>query len=196
MSKDWIPPPRTALLLIDMQKDFVVGATAQAAVVQAKKLAEVARQAGVALVFVRLITRPGEESEASRTFRRRQSQGRGDDGPLPCREGTEGADWVGPRPGEGDYVVSKNGYSAFIGTRLEESLRAMGRDTLLLAGLTTECCIAATAFDGFARNFHVFIAAEAVAAEDPALHQAALRSLALNCAMPLPIADILAAWNQ
>ena len=196
MSKDWIAPQRTALLLIDMQRDFVTGAAAQAAVAQAEKLAEAARRAGAALVFVRLITRPGEESEAARAFRRRQSQNQGDDNPLPCREGTEGADWVGPRPGEGDYVVSKSGYSAFIGTRLEESLKAMGRDTLLLAGLTTECCIAATAFDAFARNFHVFIAAEAVAADDPALHQAALRSLALNCALPLPSAEILALWNQ
>jgi nicotinamidase-related amidase len=191
MTADWIAPARTALLLIDLQKDFVAGPMAEAVVAEAEKLAGAARRAGMAAVFVRLITRPEDESEAARAFRRR----RGEDGPLPCREGTDGAAWVGPRPGGGDYVVSKSGYSAFAGTRLEESLKAMGRDTLLLAGLTTECCIAATAFDAFARNFHVFIAEEAVGAYDLALHQAALRALALNCAIPLATAEILAAWN-
>ena len=192
MNRDWIAPARTALLLIDLQKDFAQGRVAEAVVTEAEKLAGAARQAGVALVFVRLITRPGEQSEAARAFRERQ----GDTGPLPCQEGTEGAAWAGPQPGEGDYVVSKSGYSAFAGTRLEESLKAMGRDTLLLAGLTTECCIAATAFDAFARGFHLYIAAEAVGAFDPALHQAALKALALNCATPLASADILGAWTK
>ena len=36
---------------------------------------------------------------------------------------------------------------------------AMGRDTLVVCGLTTECCVAAAVQDAFARDYHVFIAA-------------------------------------
>ena len=144
----------------------------------------------VPLVFVRLITRPEQETPFLREWKSR----RGDSDPPLCREGTRGAEFVGPQPGGGDYVVSKSRYSAFSGTRLEESLRAMGRDTLVVCGLTTECCIDATVQDAFARDFHVFIAADAVAAYEADLHQAALKALALNCATLAETADIVAAW--
>src|SRR5581483_4253208 len=190
LDRNWVAPARTALVLVDMQVDFAAddGAMgkaghdlkpAQAAVVKAEQLATAARAAGVALVFVRLITRPGEESETLREYQRRR--GTEHDTPL-CVEGSHGAEFVGPRPQSGDYVVSKSRYSPFTGTRLEESLRAMGRDTLVIAGLTTECCIDATARDAFERDFHVFIAADAVAAYEPDLHKVALKALELNCA--------------
>ena len=57
-------------------------------------------------------------------------------------------------------------------------LHAQGVDTLVLAGLTTECCIQSSAWDAFERDFHVFIAADACAAYDEALHRHALKALA------------------
>ena len=199
----WIAPARTALVLIDMQVDFASpdGALGrqgfdmtapQAAVAQAEKLASAARAAQVACVFVRLITRPEDDSTFARDYRAR----RGDDTPPLCREGTRGAEFVGPKPQGGDYVVSKSRYSGFTGTRLEESLRVMGRDTLVLAGLTTECCIDATARDAFERDFHVFIAADAVAAYTPELHQNALKALELNCALVISTDPAVDSWNK
>lgn len=199
--KDWIIPARTALVLVDMQVDFASpnGAsgnagydltTAQAAVKKSEQLAEAARGAGVPLVFVRLITRPGEETDFLREWKTR----RGSDDALLCREGSPGAEFVGPRPGPGDYVVSKSRYSPFTATRLDESLRAMARDTLVICGLTTECCIDATARDGFERDYHIIIAADAVAAYEPGLHAAALKALALNCATLAATREIAAAW--
>jgi ureidoacrylate peracid hydrolase len=201
--KDWITPARTALLLIDMQVDFASPGgpmdkpghdltAAQAAVKQAERLAYAARAANVPLVFVRLITRPEDETQFLREWKERR---RSDDPPL-CREGTRGADFVGPQPASGDYVVSKSRYSPFDGTRLDESLRAMGRDTLVVCGLTTECCIDAAVQDAFARDYHVFIAADAVAAYEASLHQAALKALSLSCAKLAETAEIVAAWNK
>ena len=143
------------------------------------------------LVFVRLITRSEDETDFLREWQQRRGA---DDSPL-CREGSRGAAFVGPRPGEGDYVVSKSRFSAFTGTRLDESLRAMGRDTLVIAGLTTECCIDAAARDAFERDYHVFVAADAVAAYEPDLHRAALKALGLNCAKLAETGAIVAAWK-
>ncbi len=201
--KDWIAPERTALVLIDMQVDFASpdGAMGReghdmtaplGAVKQAETLAAAARAANVPLVFVRLITRPEDETPFLREWKARRGAG---DAPL-CREGTRGAAFVGPQPAGGDYVVSKSRYSAFSGTRLDESLRAMGRDTLVLCGLTTECCIDVAAEDAFARDYHVFIATDAVAAYEPDLHAAALKALALNCAQLAETAEIAAAWKN
>jgi len=204
MKADWIEPKRTALVIVDMQVDFAApdGAMGKAghdmtaslaAVAKAEQLASAARAAGVQIVFIRLITRPEDDSAMAREYRTRR--GHDDDPPL-CAEGSRGADFVGPRPQSGDYVVSKKRYSGFTETRLQESLRAMGRDTLVIAGLTTECCVQATALDAFERDFHVFIAADAVAAYERDLHDKALKALDLNCAPAFPTAEIIAAWEK
>jgi len=164
----------------------------QAAVAQAERLAAAARVAKVPCVFVRLITRAEDETQFARDYRVR----RGDDTPPLCREGTRGAEFVGPRPQSGDYVVSKSRYSGFTGTRLEETLRVMGRDTLVLAGLTTECCIDTTARDAFERDFHVFVVADAVAAYTPELHRNALDALELNCALTISTDAVAALWDK
>lgn len=159
-----------ALLLIDMQVDFAApdGAMARlgkdmaaprAALEKAAMLAEAARKAGVPLVFVRLLARPGESL---------------------CVEGTRGADFVGPQPRPEDIVVSKSRFSAFAGTGLAERLRDDGIDTVVLAGLTTECCIQASAWAAFELDFRVILASDACAAYEEDLHRHALRALELS----------------
>ena len=195
----WIAPARTALVLVDMQVDFaspdgalgrqgVDMTTAQAAVKQSEHLAEAARAANVPLVFVRLIT------QAQTPFEQEWKSRRGDSTPPLCIEGSPGAAFVGPQPRSSDYVVAKSRYSPFTNTRMDESLRALGRDTLVICGLTTECCIDATARDAFECDYHIIIAADAVAAYEPQLHSAALKALALNCATLASTREIAAAW--
>lgn len=201
MKSEWVVPGRTALLLIDMQVDFASEAggsgshdltDARRAIVQAGRLADAARAAGVPCVFVRLVTRAGEETPILREWQARRGQG--DDPPL-CREGTPGAAFVGPQPEPGEIVISKSRYSAFTGTDLAGQLRARGIDTLVLTGLTTECCIDTTARDAFERDFHVVIATDAVAAYEPLLHTAALRALEINLVTLADCATIQASWK-
>ena len=201
--KDWIAPARTALLLIDMQVDFAdpqgglgldgYDMTApQAAVQQAGLLADAARAAGVACVFVRLITRPEDETSFLTEWKNRRGA---KDRPL-CRQGSWGAEFVGPQPKGGEMVFSKKRYSAFHGTGLDAALRGLGVDTLVVAGLTTECCIDAAVRDAFERDYHVFVVDDATACYDPALHQAALKALSLNCAFQVSAQDVRDSWNK
>jgi ureidoacrylate peracid hydrolase len=163
----------------------------QAAVKQASCLADAARLAGVACVFVRLITRPEDETE----FLKEWKQRRGSDGRPLCREGTPGANFVGPRPQSGELVFSKKRYNAFIGTGLDAALRGQGVDTLVVAGLTTECCIDSSVRDAFERDYHVFVVTDATACYEPSLHQAALKALGLNCALLTGTDAVLLAWK-
>ena len=92
--------------------------------------------------------------------------------------------------------MSKARYSAFARTGLAEQLQAAGVDTLVLAGLTTECCVASSAWDGFEHDFHIVIASDACAAYEPDLHRHALRALELSGAAIITSADLMSAWKK
>jgi nicotinamidase-related amidase len=203
---DWIAPHRTALMIVDMQVDVALaeGASGRAgvdlatigpAVAAAERLAAAARAAGVAVVFVGLQTEAGLDSTAWRE--RMLRRGDNPDAAFElCRAGGRGADFVGPTPHPGELVVAKTRYSGFFGTRLDAELKALGVDTLVVCGLTTECCVDCTVRDAFQLDYHVFIATDACAAYEPALHQAALTSLALNCAILADTDSVIAAWGE
>ena len=201
--KDWITPSRTALLLVDCQVDFASpdGIMAQAghdvapamtALGNAALLTDAARQAGVPCLFARLITRPGHETPAMQDWKARRGH---EDHPLLCREGSKGAQFVGVTPRESEAIFSKDRYNAFAGTGLDAHLKSLQRDTLVIAGLTTECCVDSTARDAFERDYRVFIASDAVAAYEADLHRWALKALELNCALLETSRDVISAWK-
>lgn len=183
-------PQGIALLLIDMQMDFASpdGAMArlgrdmtapQAALAKAAALVEAARAAGIPAVFVRLLT-PA-------------AGGTGDD---LCVEGTPGASFVGPVPRAGDIIVSKSRFSAFAGTGLADRLRGEGIDTLVFAGLTTECCIQASAWAAFELDFRVILVRDACAAYEEDLHRHALKALELSGAAVTTSAELAGLWKK
>jgi ureidoacrylate peracid hydrolase len=202
LQPEWVAPRRTALLVIDLQVDFAApeGAMAQAgadlgparaAQAQVALLVEAARKAQVPCIFSRAVTAPERQTAIEAEGRARH----GEPAPTICLAGTHGVDFVEPRPRENELVITKQRYSVFSGTGLAETLKARGIDTLVFCGLTTECCVQSSAWEGFERDFHVFIAADAVAAYEAPLHQAALRSLELSGAILAPVADFAAAWK-
>lgn len=201
----WIAPDRTALVIIDMQVDFgsPEGLAAQwgldlsavpAALAAAQRLADAARAASVPVVFVGLFTTPETDSDAWDERMRR----RGNDpeaGPALCRAGSPGSDFVGPQPAPGELVLRKTRYSPFWDTDIDAQLKALEVDTLVIAGLTTECCVADTAKDAFNHDYQVFIAADACAAYEPDLHAVALKMLDLNTAILTDTASVAVAWS-
>jgi len=202
---NWIAPDRAALLVIDMQVDFASpeGAagrweldlsTVPAALASARWLVSAARSARVPVVFAGLSTTPQTDSPAWGERMRRLG---GD--PLAdiaiCRAGETGSAFVGPTPEPGDLVIHKTRYSAFWGTDLDARLKALGVDTLVLTGLTTECCVDGTARDAFNLDYHVFVVADACAAYAPDLHAGALKMLNLNTALLTDTVDVVAAWS-
>ncbi len=202
---DWIAPGRTALVIIDMQVDFasqdgVLGqsgvdmSVVQPALAGAERLAGAARSAGVPVVFVGLRTAPSTDSPAWRERMRRRGGDPDSDSGL-CRTGTPGADFVGATPLPGEPVIAPTRYSGFHDSDLDAVLKGLGTDTLVVCGLTTECCVDGTVRDAFHRDYHVFIATDACAAYDPAVHDAALVSLELNCAILASTDQIVSAWE-
>ncbi|GBQ94135.1 isochorismatase [Gluconacetobacter liquefaciens] len=203
LSPQDIAPSRTALLVIDIQNDFGAPGFAmahagmalepvEAAISCAETLITAARRAGVTPWFIRVVTRPETDPRALRRFMVRA--GMADDIAI-CRAGTPGVDYYRISPEEGEPEVEKLLYSAFAGTDLAGRLRESGVETLMLCGLTTDCCVDATARDGFHRDFDIFIASDACAAFDPRTHENALAILSTHCATPVTTQEILTAWE-
>ena len=166
-----------------------------AALAAAQRLADAARGAGVPVVFVGLMTSLEDDSAAWAERMRRQRVDPEEELAL-CRAGTLGAAFVGPIPLVGEPVVAKLRYSGFFRTDLDTQLQRLGVDTLVIAGLTTECCVDCTVRDAFHLDYHVFIAADACAAYEPSVHEAALKGLALHCAIVLATDEVIAAWSD
>ena len=81
-----------------------------------------------------------------------------------------------------DMVVGKNTYSAFRNTRLEEQLREMGVEEVIVTGVMTNLCCDTTAREAFIRGFRVFFSTDATATSDLELHEATLKNLAYGFA--------------
>jgi nicotinamidase-related amidase len=91
-----------------------------------------------------------------------QHQSKNPKSPLrPNYVGNEIKDIVKPQPGE--PVLQKNENSAFVGTDLEERLRAANQSTVVLAGLTTDHCISSTARMAANLGFDTIVVSDATA---------------------------------
>lgn len=201
----WIAPGRTAVLIIDMQVDFaspqgllgrcgVDMGVVEPALAAAERLAASARAAGVPVVFIGLFTTPETDSPVWNERMRRRGGDPEVDAAL-CRAGEVGSDFYGPQPAPGEPVIAKTRYSGFVGTDLDARLRALGVDTLVVAGLTTECCVDSTVRDAFDLDYHVFVAADACAAYEADIHAASLKVMELNSAILTDTAAVATAWK-
>jgi nicotinamidase-related amidase len=201
----WIAPGRTALLIVDMQVDFASPeglsgqwgldlSTVPAALAAAQRLAQAARAADVPVVFVGLFTTPETDSDVwDERMRRRGSDPAAS--PALCRAGAPGSAFVGPQPAPDEPIFRKTRYSPFWDTDIDAQLKALEVDTLVISGLTTECCVADTAKDAFNHDFHVFVVADACAAYEPDLHATALKMLDLNTAILTDTASVVGVWS-
>jgi len=81
-------------------------------------------------------------------------------------------DELAPQPG--DRVIDKTRYSAFYDTTLEEQLRELGIDTVIVCGVTTNVCVESTVRDAFFRDFRIVVPSDATAAVSADLHEGSL----------------------
>lgn len=199
-----IAPVHTALVIIDVQEDFISPSGAAATwgidlavfeppLRRLETLIDAARAVGVPVVFVRVISRPETDTTALKLLHQRK--GRPPESLSICRAGTPGADYYRVAPQTHDIQIEKTLYSSFVGTDLEVQLRSRGVDTLVVVGFTTECCVDSTVRDAFHRDFNVFVVADACAAYEDELHNGALLALSKNCALLTDTAAVLGAWR-
>jgi len=79
--------------------------------------------------------------------------------------GTQGAQVISEfGPEESDIVLEKRRFSAFLGTNLDDRLRGMSVDTIVVAGIGTPVCVLTTALDGVAHDFKVVLLEDCCAA--------------------------------
>ncbi|SNY69034.1 cysteine hydrolase family protein [Paractinoplanes atraurantiacus] len=184
---------KPALIVVDVQRSFADSPVVADAVAAIGKLVQVARTAGVTVAWVELGSDPRHPWHASQWLRAGDPEA--PYGPEePCVLGTSGAEWYGTEPAEGEIRVVKRGYSGFLGTSLESQLRAAGIEWVAVCGLTTECCVAATATDAFQLDWPVLLPVNGVAAYDKELHESALASLALNAAVLTDSDELADLW--
>lgn len=87
---------------------------------------------------------------------------------TPCIGGTAGAEtpqWAEALPGE--PVIQKDTFDGFLGTDLDERLRAAGITHVLVAGLVTSVCVLITALAAMQRGYLVTVVRDCVADDEP-----------------------------
>lgn len=96
-------------------------------------------------------------------------------------------DELAPQPD--DTVIHKATFGAFNSSPIDETLRAMGKKTLVVTGITTNHCVETTARDAADRGFATAIVDECTADFDPDAQDAALRAFHFNFGRVLATAD-------
>jgi biuret amidohydrolase len=165
-------PHRTALLVIDMQNDFLLpdapvpapGGLALVPVISA--FAEACRKAGFPVVFTQEMHR-ADLSDFGVEL---------DFEPPHCLEGTPGMDLVaGLEPHPGDVLIQrKRRYDAFLGTDLDLALRVRGVENLLVTGVCTDICVISTVHHARNLDYRCVVLSDAVAGTTAERHAAAL----------------------
>lgn len=179
-------PARAALLLVDMQNDFLHpegayargGATAPAIAALPARLrpvAEAVRAAGGWVISTQFTLVPGRNGEpliSPHLRRLRPFLGKGDF--APGSWGHALIDELQPA----DFSVEKVAFSAFYMSRLEWVLRKAGIDTLIVGGIVTNGGVESTVRDAHVRDLHTVVLADGCAAFRPEVHEAAMASMA------------------
>jgi nicotinamidase-related amidase len=185
-------PKRTALLIIDMQRDFLepggfgeaLGndvSLLQKAVGPCADALAAARAIGMAIIHTREGHRPDlSDAPPAKVERGEPSKRIGDAGPMGriLIRGEPGHDIVAalyPQPGE--PVLDKPGKGAFHQTDLEQMLRNRGIDTLIVCGVTTEVCVHTTIREANDRGYRCVALADACASYFPEFHRVGLEMI-------------------
>jgi ureidoacrylate peracid hydrolase len=193
----------TALVVIDPQHDFCSSEGAMATVlgldlrpVQQRvpalnALIGNARDAGVPVVWVQ------EVMAADRMTRHQKRLHVTGDQVWLVAEGSKGAarysEVVDPLPGE--RVITKWNYDAFSDTELDLLLRAMGVETIVVAGFTTNVCVETSARHGYMKGYDVVVVSDCTAAPSRAEHDAALHNIRSYFGFVADRALVAAAWT-
>ena len=199
--KDRCDPRYAALIVVDVQNDFVspegsagkrgddVGA-AIAMIPNLTRLIDQARKVGLTIVYIRT-THSEWTDTASWIYRTSQKSGL-----STCREGTWGADFydgIVPLPSE--RVVIKHRYSAFINTDLNTVLKARGIQSILVCGVATNVCVETTARDGYMYDYYVTMIDDCSAAYDAKLHMSTLENIRRHFGLVASSHQIIETWS-
>lgn len=182
-------PKRTALIIIDMQRDFLepggFGDTLgnnvsllRSAIAPCKAVLETARKAGMLVIHTREGHSPDmTDCPPTKKARGNLKTGIGDVGPMGriLVRGEAGHDIIPELyPIAGEPVIDKPGKGAFFATDLELKLRNHGIQTLIVCGVTTEVCVNTTVREANDRGFECVVVSDATGSYFPEFHRIGL----------------------
>ena len=198
-----LDPPRTALLVVDLQHDFIHprgwagrhhpdGPSLRHVLPPVNALIAAARAAGATVVYV--LMEHGPEVDADNYRARYEARGMGDD--ILCRVGTWGAALDGEvaAPAAGDLTVVRHSYDAFAGTLLHGLLRARGVRTVVGTGVVTNLCVQTTVQHAFALGYYVVVAEDGTATTDPTVQAVTLANFRQFFGPVVPADTIVRRW--
>jgi len=187
-----LDPARTAVLMIDMQRDFIepggFGASLgndvallRAAIQPCQALLVGARAAGMLVIHTREGHRPDlSDAPTAKIERGPQGMRIGDSGPM-------GRILIRGEPGHGliaelqplanEPVIDKPGKGAFYATELGAILQHRGIEALIVCGVTTEVCVHTTVREANDRGYRCLVPGDACASYFPEFHDVALRMI-------------------
>lgn len=187
-----LDPARCALIVIDMQRDFVepggfgesLGndvSRLQAIVPTIAYLLAAFRQAGQMVIHTRECHKPDlSDLPPAKRNRGNPKMRIGDPGPMGriLIAGETGADIVPDLyPAPDELVIDKPGKGAFYATGLHEMLQARSITQLVFAGVTTEVCVQTTMREANDRGYECLLAEDATESYFPEFKQATIEMI-------------------
>jgi nicotinamidase-related amidase len=187
-----IEPAKTAVVVIDMQRDFLerggfgesLGndvSLLSAAIEPCQALLSAARGKGMLVIHTREGHRPDlSDAPKAKVERGAPSMRIGAPGPMGriLIRGEAGHDIVRALyPREGEPVIDKPGKGAFYATDLHSILQNRGIENLIVCGVTTEVCVHTTIREANDRGFRCLVAADCCASYFPEFHEVSLRMI-------------------
>ncbi len=165
-----VDPRKTALVIVDMQNDFVkeggklVVPTAKDTIPVIRRLLDLARQSGMFVAYTQDTHFPNDPE-------------------FPiwgehCLIGSWGWEIIEElKPQPYELVVQKRRYDGFYGTPLGDDLRLAGVDTLIITGTVANICVLHTAGSAALRGFRIILPKDAVSALTDFDMEATLRQI-------------------
>ena len=188
-----VDPARAALLVHDMQRYFVRAfelerdgqplpdAQINIAIANIRRLLDAAHAANIPVYYT---AQPPRQNPADR---RLLTDFWGDG--LQDDENAQILDELAPT--EADTVLTKWRYSAFVRSPLEEQLKDLGRDQLIIGGIYAHIGCLTTALEAFMRDIQPFMVADALADFTTEEHRMACEYASGRCARVLNTAEVL-----
>jgi len=179
--KEIVDPPRTVLLVWDMQNDQAGGSFNKDALIRnAPPLIEAAEKAQIKTVYTRQTPFPWKNEAPVWIRRGMRDQQVDQPSKLKPRRlhGSFGWNIMAPfEPRPQDIVIDKRRPTMFIGNEFETIMSNLGLSTIVMIGCTTDGGVEATVREGFNRSYFMVIPRDCVGTYTEAGHNAALKRI-------------------
>jgi len=169
----------TALLVIDMQNDFIEeGALLEVKgirnnIPKLNSFIDTCREKGIKIIFTRHIFSPENNPIESNLFPELSKDG--------LRDNTPGSEIFSEiKIKEDDIVIKKTRYDAFYCTELEKILHKLNVDNLIITGTMTNVCCESTARSAMIRDFKIQFCEDLTFTSDDSLQNATLKNISTH----------------